>query len=86
MDRLQPGLEVSGQLYASVGDKVATLEVLERGFRERAGARSLLSIGINPLYDFLRDDPGFLDLLERVGLDSSEAADREDADQRRTVS
>jgi TolB-like protein/tetratricopeptide (TPR) repeat protein len=68
MDRLQPGLEFSGQLYASVGDRAGTLEILERGYRERAGSRSLLSIGINPLYDFMRDDPDFQDLLERVGL------------------
>ncbi len=74
MDRLQPGLEVSGLLYASVGDKAAALEVLERGYRERAGSRSLLSIGINPLFDFLRDDLDFLDLLERVGLDRSDPA------------
>jgi hypothetical protein len=72
MDRLQPGLEVSGQLHASVGDKAAALEVLEQGYRERAGSRSLLSIGINPLYDFLRDDPEFMDLVERVGLDHSD--------------
>jgi len=66
--RLQPGLEVSGQLYASVGDAETTIELLERGYRERAGSRSLLSMEINPLYDFLRDDSAFRDLLRRVGL------------------
>jgi TolB-like protein/Tfp pilus assembly protein PilF len=70
MDRLRPGLEVAGQLYASVGDSQTTLELLERGYRERAGSRSLLSMEINPLYDFLRDDPTFRDLLNRVGLGS----------------
>jgi hypothetical protein len=70
VDRLQPGLEVSGQLYASVGDRETTLELLERGYRERAGSRSLISAKINPLYDFLRDDPAFHDLLRRIGLDS----------------
>ncbi len=70
VDRLQPGLEVSGQLYASVGDRDTTLEQLERGYRERAGSRSLLGAKINPLYDFLRDDPAFVDLLRRLGLDS----------------
>ena len=70
VDRLQPGLEVSGQLYASVGDRDTTLELLERGYRERAGSRSLLSAKVNPLYDFLRDDPAFRDLLRRLGLDS----------------
>jgi TolB-like protein len=75
MERLQPGLDVSGQLHASVGDKAAALEVLERGYRERAGSRSLLSIGVNPLYDFLRDDPEFMDLVERVGLDRADTVD-----------
>jgi serine/threonine-protein kinase len=70
VDRLRPGLEVSGQLYASVGDATTTLELLERGHRERAGSRSLLSMEINPLYDFLRDDSAFRDLLRRVGLGS----------------
>ncbi len=70
VDRLQPGLEVSGQLYASVGDRATTLELLERGYRERAGSRSLLGAKINPLYDFLRDDPEFVDLLHRLGLNS----------------
>lgn len=70
VDRLQPGLEVSGQLYASVGDRDTTLELLERGYRERAGSRSLLSAKINPLCDFLRDDPAFRDLLRRIDLDS----------------
>ncbi len=67
-DRLQPGLYVGGQLFASVGDRSATLEILEQAFRERAGARSLLSIKVNPHFDFLREDPEFLDLVERVGL------------------
>lgn len=70
VDRLQPGLGVSGQLYASVGDAETTMELLERGYRERAGSRSLLGIAINPLYDFLRDDSAFQDLLRRVGLGS----------------
>ncbi len=68
VDRLQPGLYVGGQLFASVGDRAATLETLEQAFRERAGARSLLSIKVNPHFDFLRNDPAFLDLIERVGL------------------
>lgn len=68
VDRLQPGLYMGAQLFASVGDRTATLEILEQAFRERAGARSLLSVRVNPHFDFLREDPGFLDLVERVGL------------------
>ena len=69
VDRLQPGVEVAGQLYAAVGDRETTLELLEQAARERAGARNLLSIKVNPLYNFLRDDPRFRDLMRQVGLD-----------------
>ena len=69
VERARLGLEIEGQLLAAVGDADGTLEVLERAYLERAGGRNLLSIRVNPLYDFLRDDPRFLDLLERVGLD-----------------
>ncbi len=68
VERVQPGLEIAGQLYASVGDAENTLEVLEQAYRERAGARSLLSVRVNPLYDFLRGDQHFEDLLVRIGL------------------
>ncbi len=69
VDRLEPGLELAGQLYAAVGDGEATLEILEQAYHERAGARSLLSVKVNPLYDFLRDDPRFEELVRRVGLE-----------------
>jgi hypothetical protein len=35
---------------------------------ERSGSRSVLSIGINPAYDFVRNDPRFDVLLKKVGL------------------
>ena len=65
---LDMGVEVEGQLHASVGDVDGTLSTLEQAYRERAGARNLLSIGINPLYDFLRGDPRLAEMIERVGL------------------
>ena len=68
VDQLQPGLEIAGQLYAAVGNRETTLEMLEQAYRERSGARSLLSVKVNPLYDFLRDDPRFEELVRRVGL------------------
>ncbi len=69
IDQLQPGLEIAGQLYAAVGDQETTMEILEQGYRERSGARSLLSVKVNPLYDFLRDDPRFQELVRQVGLE-----------------
>lgn len=65
---LDMGIEIEGQLHAAVGDADRTLSTLEQAYRERAGARNLLSIGINPLYGFLRNDPGFEEMVERVGL------------------
>jgi hypothetical protein len=68
IDGARLGLTVEGQLYASVGDRDATLDVLERGYRERAGARSVLSLQINPLYGFLHGDPRFEELVRQVGV------------------
>ncbi|MDH3732356.1 MAG: hypothetical protein OEU54_02435, partial [Gemmatimonadota bacterium] len=68
VERARLGLEIEGQLHASVGDAEATLNVLERGYRERAGARSLLSVRINPLYEFLLGNPRFEELVRQVGL------------------
>ena len=69
IDRTQPGLEMTGQLYAAVGDRETTLDLLEQASHERAGAHNLLSMKVNPLYDFLRDHPRFQDLLRRIGLE-----------------
>ena len=66
--RVDIGLEVEGQLHAAVGDADRALATLEQAYRERAGARNLLSVGINPLYDFLRDDPRLQELIARLGL------------------
>ena len=50
------------------GDGDKTMQALEIAFEERLGSRSILSMKINPVYDFLRDDPRFIALLARVGL------------------
>ncbi|MEE8507514.1 MAG: tetratricopeptide repeat protein [Myxococcota bacterium] len=68
LDRLEFGSEDLGQVYAFVGDRERTLSALERAYAERSGSRSVLSMKLNPGYDFIRDDPRFMELLERVGL------------------
>jgi tetratricopeptide (TPR) repeat protein len=61
-------LEDQGQIYAYFKDVENTLATLDRAVRERSGARSVLSMRVNSLYDFLRDDSRFLDLMRRAGL------------------
>jgi serine/threonine-protein kinase len=70
VDRAEFGLEDLGQVYAFVGDAGRTLEALEQAFEERAGSRSVLSMKVNPGYDFIRTDPRFVDLMKRVGLEN----------------
>ena len=67
--RWPSNLEISIPAYAAIMDADQTIELLEQAYQERAEAFSLMSLRINPSYDFLRDDPRFKDLLHRVGLD-----------------
>lgn len=53
-------------IYAALGDKEQAFEYLEKAFVERnPGLRSLRT---SPVYDDLRSDPRFADLLKRLGL------------------
>ncbi len=56
------------QVYAFVGDREQTIQAPGIAFEQRLGSRSVLSMKINPVYDFLRDDPRFIALLAKVGL------------------
>ena len=69
LERADFVLEDVGQIYAFFGDVENRLAALDRAVGERSGARSVLSMKVNPLYDFLRDDPRFLELMGRVGLE-----------------
>jgi TolB-like protein len=66
--RLELGSEDLAQVYAFVGDGESALQALEIAFEERSGSRSVLSMKINPAYDFIRDDPRFVALLQKLGL------------------
>jgi TolB-like protein len=70
LDRAEFVLEDMGQIYAFFGDAENTLAALEQGVRERSGARNVLSMKVNPLYDFLRGDPRFIELMNRAGLEN----------------
>ncbi len=51
-------------IYAALGDKDKAFEWLEKGYDER----SLYQIKTDPLYDPVRSDPRFADLLRRMNL------------------
>jgi eukaryotic-like serine/threonine-protein kinase len=52
--------------YLRLGDKEEALKYLEKGYQERGGQMVYLSV--DPLYDPLRSDPRFQDLLRRMNL------------------
>jgi TolB-like protein/class 3 adenylate cyclase len=68
LDRLGATMDDLGMIYAFVGDREGALDALERAYKARAGSRSVLSMKVNPAYDFIRDDPRFTALLRRVNL------------------
>jgi tetratricopeptide (TPR) repeat protein len=64
----QLGSEDLAQVLASVGDADGTIAALQTAAAEHSGSRSVFSMKINSGYDFIRDDPRFVALLEEVGL------------------
>lgn len=52
--------------YAAAGNKDKSLENLQKAFEERDPA--LVSIKMSAVYDFLRDDPRYKDLIKNIGL------------------
>ncbi len=55
------------QLYVGFGEKKLAIEALQRAYHQRSA--DLIWLGVHPLYDPLRKEPGFRRLLERLGLD-----------------
>jgi serine/threonine protein kinase/Tfp pilus assembly protein PilF len=52
--------------YAMIGEKELALAWLNKAYEERSSW--LTEIGVDPVWDDLRDDPRFQDLLRRIGL------------------
>ena len=52
--------------YLGLGDKEQALAYLEKAYEERSGALSYLKV--DPIYDPLRSDPRFQDLLRRLNF------------------
>jgi TolB-like protein/Flp pilus assembly protein TadD len=62
------GSEDLAQVLAFVGDSEGTLRALQQAADDRSGSRSVLSMKVNPAYDFIRDDSRFDAILEQIGL------------------
>ena len=54
------------RLYVKLGDKKQALVWLEKAYEERS--RLIFDIKVDPLFDGLRSDPRFVDLLRRLNL------------------
>lgn len=68
------GQENLAQVYAAGGDTNSTISELRIALDKRAGSRSVLSMRINPLYDFIRDDSRFIEMLRDSNQYSGGAA------------
>jgi len=68
LTNLAIGTENLGQVYAAGGDAESAIAEIQIALDERAGSRSVLSMKINPLYDFFRDDPRFIKMLKEMNL------------------
>jgi tetratricopeptide (TPR) repeat protein len=53
--------------YVGLGDRENAFAALDRAYRERSNIMQLLKT--HPLYDSLRDDPRFTELVHRVGFE-----------------
>ena len=55
--------------YSGLADREQTLIWLEQAYKEQS--LIMLFLKVHPVFDSVRDDPRFKDLLRRVGLDQS---------------
>ncbi|HYG81577.1 MAG TPA: tetratricopeptide repeat protein, partial [Pyrinomonadaceae bacterium] len=63
-ERVPP--EEVARVYAGLGEKEQALTWLEKAYEEHSDA--LVFVRVDPAWDGLRSDPGFTDLLRRIGL------------------
>jgi TolB-like protein/DNA-binding winged helix-turn-helix (wHTH) protein/tetratricopeptide (TPR) repeat protein len=62
-----PPVLVAG-VYMRLGDKERALQWLDKGFQERDDL--MINLNVDPVFDGIRTDPRFRDLVRRVGLPS----------------
>ncbi|HTG54592.1 MAG TPA: hypothetical protein VL980_07070, partial [Gemmatimonadaceae bacterium] len=56
--------DLIAKLYAGLGDKEHAVEWLERAYADRIWAMTIL--GIDPMYDNLRSEPRFQQLMRKM--------------------
>ncbi len=61
--------EAESQVYLGLGERNRALDALERAYAIHSAP--LLNINVEPLYDSLRSEPRFRDLVHRMGLGRS---------------
>jgi len=66
LERLQ--LQDNPDVYAAIGDGGKTIVALQRNHTQKTSLDSVLSMNVTPIFDFIRDDPRFIELLEQIGL------------------
>lgn len=67
IDRMEIATNVP-EIYAGLGNAEKTIIALQNAYKTGIGFRSLFSMRINPSYDFIREDPRFVELLRDIGL------------------
>ena len=55
-----------GTLYTRAGKKDKALEWLEKAFEARDG--NLIYLSVDPIFDYLRDEPRFQDMIQKMNL------------------
>jgi adenylate cyclase len=55
-------------IYAGLGEKDQAIEWLQKAYEEPAGSWELMWLKVEFMYDSLRSDPRFTELLKKVGL------------------
>jgi hypothetical protein len=53
-------------IYTGLGDKDRAIEQLNKAYEDRSGW--FISVGVDPMFDALRPDPRFAELLKRMNL------------------
>ncbi len=66
MAKVPPSADTVAGLYASLGEKEQMFEWLQKAMDEHSSR--LIYMKVSPAFDNVRSDPGFVDLMKRVGL------------------